>query len=442
MRKRRFSVIAAALAAGMILLSAPVAVSATEPGEDYGDIADDEQEEGEQTTIPAPGADEGNSGGNFGGSSGGNSGGNSGGGNSSGTSSQGQGGSTSKSSDSSLASLGISPGSLSPAFSPGTYEYTATVDADVTRVSIPARPSSSKAVIASVSGARSIKPGTNTVKVVVEAENGTTSTYTITVICGTAGAQNPPPAADPSDSQPTDVPTEGEPAGPTGEIESVDDEKEPEETDKDTDEAVSFDSNGYLIYKGNAYIPSDLMPEGEYVSLDKYNKLYEQAQADKTKSNRLMIIFVVALVLLAIVIVNLVFKLRDVRQDAALGIGGPDDDEGDLYAQEKKAARSSRARGKAKEMNTGGIPDMRMPEPAKRNRPGASGHVAAEKTKPAARALAERTKVPAGPTADKTKPIPARAVQKQPAPAKAADRKRSARAAADRELEILDLNDL
>lgn len=113
MRKRRFLALAAALAVGMTLLSAPMAAFATEPGDDYEDISGDEPEEGEQTTIPAPDEDDGpDSGGSQGGSSsGGSSGGGNGGG--SGSPSQGQSGGTgaaASSSDSSLASLGISPG--------------------------------------------------------------------------------------------------------------------------------------------------------------------------------------------------------------------------------------------------------------------------------------------------------------------------------------------
>lgn len=434
MRKKRFLAIAAALAVSMAFLSMPTAALATEPGEDYGDIADDGQEAGEQTTVAEPGADNGpgSDGTGSSGSTSGNSGSSgSSGGSSGGSSSQGSAGgaSASKSSDSSLASLGISPGSLSPSFSPGTYEYTATVDADVTRVSIPARPNSSKAVIASVSGAKSIRPGTNTVKVVVEAENGTTSTYTITVYCG-QGAQDAPAAQpqDTGDPEPASVEGEISDTGPRGEIEGIGDAEEPEDEEKDQE--ISFDSNGYLIYKGSAYIPSELMPEGEYVSLDKYNKLYEQAQSDKTKSNRMMIVFVVALVLLVIVIINLGFKLRDVRQDAKLGIGGfDDDDEGDLYLREQraqKAAKASKIREKTPIVGVAASPDVKMREQPKPNRQKAPERAAAiEKTQPVAGARAAG-KTPERPSASARTP----------------DRKKSRSARADRDLEILDLNDL
>ena len=164
MRKKRFLAIVTAIIFS-ISLAAPVTVSATE-AEEAADLTDEEQEEGEQTTIVAPGAEDEDASGN-GGSSTGSSSGNTGTGSSAATT-------TAKSSDSSLSHLGISPGSLSPAFSAGTHEYTATVDAGVTAISVAAKPNSSKAVIASVSGAKSLTPGANTVKVIVEAENGAT----------------------------------------------------------------------------------------------------------------------------------------------------------------------------------------------------------------------------------------------------------------------------
>lgn len=438
MKKRHFLAAAAVLAVCMALLSAPVTAFATGPGDDYEDIEDEGQEPGEQTTVTEPGTDDGpgaggsgggsGSSGGTGGSGGGNTGNSSGSGNrgssSGGSSSQNSGGSqtAASSSDSSLASLGISPGTLSPAFSPNVYEYTATVDADVTRVSIPARPNSSTAVIASVSGAKSIRPGTNTVKVVVEAANGTTSTYTITVQCGSS-VQNPPTSEPQDASEPASVEGEIVDGQTDGDMVNPD---ETDEEDKDGDSEVSFDSNGYLIYEGNAYIPSEQMPEGDYVSLEKYNSLYEQAQSDRTLSNRMMIIFVVALVLLLIVIVNLAFKLRDARQDAKLGLNGIGDDDMDgLPVREGKVTKAAKLREKAEAMDASMIPDVKMPEQMKRS-----------STKTAERSYSEKTK----PVAAK-KPV-GRTTERPAAPTKTPDKKRAKSARADKDLEILDLNDL
>lgn len=349
MRKKRFLAIAAAIIFS-ISFSAPVTVSATEVDETT-ELVDEEQEEGEQTTIVAPGVEDEDTAGD-GDSSAGSSSGNTGG--STGTT-------AAKSSDSSLSHLGISPGSLSPAFSAGTHEYTATVDAGVTAISVAAKPNSSKAVIASVSGAKSLAPGANTVKVVVEAENGATSTYTITVNCGSSTASGQTTSQE--NTAGDDVAAaDGE--APIGEISAIDDT---EEVQKEKPE-ITFDSNGYLIYEGNAYIPSSMMPEGEYVSLDKYNHLYEQAQAQKSQSTRLLIIFVVALLLLLIVVLNLALKLRDLRQDMKFGLDDVEDDE----PEKKQKVRASKARketkeqaGKMMQTETSMIPDVKLPDEMK-----------------------------------------------------------------------------
>ena len=86
-----------------------------------------------------------------------------------------------KSADNSLKSLVLSVGALSPKFSPSTTSYTATVDYSVTSIAITAVPSNSKASVVSVSGNEGLKVGANTVTIIVKAENGVTSTYTITV---------------------------------------------------------------------------------------------------------------------------------------------------------------------------------------------------------------------------------------------------------------------
>lgn len=399
MRKKRFLAILAAIAISISFVT-PLTAFATEVEEET-DTIDDELEEGEQTTIAAPGADS-DSSSNSNSSSSSNT-----GSSSSGTSgTTGSTNSGTKSSDSSLAHLGISPGSLSPAFSAGTHEYTASVDAGVTSISVAARPNSSKAVIASVSGAKSLAPGSNTVKVVVEAENGATSTYTITVNCGSASS-----SAQPNDQSQTDDSAQtGEEQTLEGEISAIEDQ-----TEKQSE--VTFDSNGYLIYEGNAYMPSSMMPEGEYVSLDKYNKLYEQSQGQKARDMRVIIVGIVIIVLLLIVILNLALKLRDVRQDVKLGLDGVDDED-DGSEKKRKQKESMGRKSELKMTDTSMIPDVKLPEQTK-----------TQKT-----AAAVKTQKPAKPE----KPI----VQKQEKAvvSKLAKASKSAKKAED--LEILDLNDL
>lgn len=82
-----------------------------------------------------------------------------------------------------LRSLQIYPGTLTPAFSSGTTSYNVRVPEDTTEVTISATPQSSKANV-TVSGGKNLKPGANTAQVIVVAENGSSMTYTINIMCG------------------------------------------------------------------------------------------------------------------------------------------------------------------------------------------------------------------------------------------------------------------
>lgn len=147
------------------------------------------------TVNNAAGGGDGGGGGNSGGDNGGGSGGggSSNGGNGGGTGNSGSNGAdnTSKSADNSLKSLTISPGTLSPAFKYSTTKYTASVPSDVTSVAVDAQVSNSKASVESVTGNTDLKPGENTIKIVVKAENGTIATYTILVNRGGAAPEDP-----------------------------------------------------------------------------------------------------------------------------------------------------------------------------------------------------------------------------------------------------------
>ena len=392
----------AAMSLSMCLV-APTAAYATQTSDT--DVVDDEFEAGDQETVAGPGAgtdtdsghNSGSSSSSGGSSSSSSSSGSSTGSGSSSSSSAGStttsstsGTGTARSSDSSLAHLGISPGSISPAFSAGTHAYTATVDADVTAISVAARPNDSKAVIASVTGAKTLSPGTNTVKVVVSAENGTTTTYTITVTCGSASAAAGTPtdtAASDGGTDTTDV-VEGEITNPDSDAEAEGDaENDPEQTAD-----VTFDDNGYLIYEGNAYIPSSMMPEGDYVSLDKYNKLYEQSQSQKSKYTRVIIILAVLLLVVCSVLLNLALKLRDLKQDARLGLNGIDDDDDGKSVkaagtENRKENRKVHKRSAAPEAQTDMIPDLKIPESVAMEAEHAAKPVKAAKTQKTEKAV-------------------------------------------------------
>lgn len=102
--------------------------------------------------------------------------------------------------DASLKELKLSNGTLSPAFSPATMNYTASVGADISSIVVSGTTSNENAAITSISGADNLKEGQNTVKVSVTAESGATAVYTITVTKGkTATAEataTPAPTAE------------------------------------------------------------------------------------------------------------------------------------------------------------------------------------------------------------------------------------------------------
>lgn len=85
--------------------------------------------------------------------------------------------------NSKLSSLQVSPGTLSPAFSANTTSYTVTVPDTTTEITIGATAQSSKASV-SVSGGKDLKLGANDAKVIVTAENGSTTVYALTIMCG------------------------------------------------------------------------------------------------------------------------------------------------------------------------------------------------------------------------------------------------------------------
>ena len=88
-----------------------------------------------------------------------------------------------RSADCDLASLQVSPGTLTPAFSADRTTYSLQVDEDVTSVVVSASAADGNATT-SVSGANSIQKGKNTVRVSVTAEYGAVKVYTINVQAG------------------------------------------------------------------------------------------------------------------------------------------------------------------------------------------------------------------------------------------------------------------
>lgn len=87
---------------------------------------------------------------------------------------------TAKSSDASLASLGVSGYNISPAFNPSTTSYKVTVPNNVTKVDVIAKQNDPKATV-STSGNNNFSVGKNNIFVEVQAEDGSKKIYTIEV---------------------------------------------------------------------------------------------------------------------------------------------------------------------------------------------------------------------------------------------------------------------
>ena len=100
-----------------------------------------------------------------------------------------------KSDNPNLASLKVSPGTLSPSFAWSTTSYSMEVGEDITKVSVTAVAEHNKAKVSLNGVQNNIKPGTNTIKVTVTAENGNTKVYSISVTraSGPTGTPTPTP---------------------------------------------------------------------------------------------------------------------------------------------------------------------------------------------------------------------------------------------------------
>jgi hypothetical protein len=101
-----------------------------------------------------------------------------------------------KSSDSSLKSLDVLEGTLSPAFSPNQLSYTATMDYDVTDNGVVTEINEEHQKVV-INGVNEWKVGVNVIKVVVTAEDGSKRTYTIAITRKAAPKPTPKPQPEP-----------------------------------------------------------------------------------------------------------------------------------------------------------------------------------------------------------------------------------------------------
>ncbi len=215
------------------------------------------------------------------------------------------------------------------------------MDSTVTAVSVGATPTDSGAVIAYVNGAKSIKPGTNTIEVAVEAaDHKSVSKYTITVTCGTASSTTT--TTDTTTDTSSDTTTTGtgtdttepedgtdgqEPDGDAGsdsdsstdiggDLQLIDVTDEVDEKAKAEVPEVIDMGDGTIVYNSEIYVPQSQASEPTVeaaVSKEKYDNMYDKYIKAKNRFTTTIVVTVVIVVILLFVILNLILRLQDKR---------------------------------------------------------------------------------------------------------------------------------
>lgn len=244
---------------------------------------------------------------------------------------------TSSRSDSTLKELGISPGTITPIFSPSRLEYQATLPSGTTAIKVFATPNSPDGGIAYVTGSKTLVDGTNTVKVCCGAADGTSTVYIITVYVGTTapapeattGVGDTVGGADTTTGVDTAIGTDtntttqqidpltGLPVDTSIVSDSamnatpVVEENTPH-TDADGHELVEvyLDEDGNIVYEEATYV-KDGLPEGDYVSAKKYKKAQKQAKELRQQRTTFFIITAVIGIIFVIFIINLFLRIKD-----------------------------------------------------------------------------------------------------------------------------------
>lgn len=204
---------------------------------------------------------------------------------------------TTLSADNSLEVLSLSAGTLSPDFTGKTVQYTATVPSDVTSVTVTATPVNEFATVQSITGNDNLQVGTNTIKVVVKAQNGALAQYTITLTRedGQAAGQTTEgmdgQTADGSDGQPADQSADGTSEQPA-------DGQQADQADDGTAEQPTggTDSDGDT---------SNM----EYLQQE-YNELSEQYAKERSFSRNVMGIMAFVIAVLVVIVLNLLLRGR------------------------------------------------------------------------------------------------------------------------------------
>ena len=200
---------------------------------------------------------------------------------------------TTLSADNSLEVLSLSAGTLSPDFTGKTVQYTATVPNDVTSVTVTATPVNEFATVQSITGNDNLQVGTNTIKVVVKAQNGALAQYTITLTRedGQTADGTVDQPADGTDGQTTDQPADGTDSQTTDQpADGTDGQAADQNTEFETEEAEDVSNMEYLQQE--------------------YNDLSEQYAKEKSFSRNMMGIMAFVIAVLVVIIINLLLRGR------------------------------------------------------------------------------------------------------------------------------------
>ena len=200
---------------------------------------------------------------------------------------------TTLSADNSLEVLSLSAGTLSPDFTGKTVQYTATVPNDVTSVTVTATPVNEFATVQSITGNDNLQVGTNTIKVVVKAQNGALAQYTITLTRedGQTADGTVDQPAEGTDCQTTDQPADGTDGQTTDQpADGTDGQAADQNAEFETEEAEDVSNMEYLQQE--------------------YNDLSEQYAKEKSFSRNMMGIMAFVIAVLVVIIINLLLRGR------------------------------------------------------------------------------------------------------------------------------------
>ena len=212
---------------------------------------------------------------------------------------------TTLSADNSLEVLSLSAGTLSPDFTGKTVQYTATVPNDVTSVTVTATPVNEFATVQSITGNDNLQVGTNTIKVVVKAQNGALAQYTITLTRedGQTADGTVDQPADGTDSQTTDQPADGTDGQTT--------DQPADGTDGQTTDQPADGTDGQAADQNTEFETEEAedVSNMEYLQQE-YNDLSEQYAKEKSFSRNMMGIMAFVIAVLVVIIINLLLRGR------------------------------------------------------------------------------------------------------------------------------------